>query len=289
MAFILISENFQQSVIVPPECVNSTRWKKSFSFFAGMVWKTLQSHSGCLKNVLADNCANLGSKQVYKKTAHGAHLALFLSPRRHARVFFFSFPFFTHTRWGNLAPEEASQSQSPWDEPAVIARHYIMMVSHSLGFRDSRTNAQIHYGLNSLWQLSQGKPCEKVDFWLWEKHNNINITCACVHIRCIRYMPFIAKEENNPQVGLRAGTVKSRRATFAVPRHRRKRYGVYIRYDIKLTVCMRQHKTPTLPEGLDASLNISGDHRKQSTSPEAKLQVGELCVRFQINTSKCFL
>lgn len=43
-----------------------------------------------------------------------------------------------------------------------------------------------------------------------------------MHMRCIRYMPFIAKEENNPQVGLRAGTVKSRRATFAVPRHRRK-------------------------------------------------------------------
>lgn len=158
-------------MIVPPECVNSTRWKKSFSFFAGMVWKTLQSHSGCLKNVLADNCANLGSKQVYKKTAHGAHLALFLFPRRHAWVFFFPFlSLHTHAQAGNLAPEEASQSQSPWDEPAVIARHYIMMVSHSLGFRDSRTNAQIHYGLNSLWQLSQGKPCEKVDFWLWEKH-----------------------------------------------------------------------------------------------------------------------
>lgn len=88
---MLISENFQQSVIVPPECVNSTRWKKSFSFFAGMVWKTLQSHSGCLKNVLADNCANLGSKQVYKKTAHGAHLALFLFPRRHAWGFFSPF------------------------------------------------------------------------------------------------------------------------------------------------------------------------------------------------------
>lgn len=200
---------------------------------------------------------------------------------------FFSLSFlYTHTRSGNLAPEEASQSQSPWDEPAVIARHYIMMVSHSLGFRDSRTNAQIHYGLNSLWQLSQGKPCEKVDFWLWEKHKKPGVPVCTwgasdicrlsLKKRIIlRLVSELERWNHVEQLLLCQDTAESDTA--------------FIRCDIKLTVCMRQHKTPTQPEGLDASLNISGDHRKQSTSPEAKLQVSELCVRFQINTSKCFL
>lgn len=127
---------------VPPELANSMQWNKSFWTFAGWVWK----HHGAtedarLKNVLADNCANLESKQV-----HRILRMLHISPCSHLpedALCFFSLPFFfcsSHKGWGGgVAPEDASQLQSPWDELTTIARHYIIMVSHSLGLRVGNT------------------------------------------------------------------------------------------------------------------------------------------------------
>lgn len=109
-----------------------------------MVWK----HHGAtedarLKNVLTDNCANLESKQVHR-ILHMLHISPCSFLPEDALFFFL------HTKaeaaWHLRKP--ANHSQSPWDELTAIARHYIMMVSHSLGLRDSKTYAQIHYGLH---------------------------------------------------------------------------------------------------------------------------------------------
>lgn len=112
---------------------------------SGLLLAPAEKHHGAtedarLKNVLTDNCANLASKQVHR-ILHMLHIPPCSHLPKDALVLLFSFFFFLVLRTKaevGLAPEEASQSQRPWDEPSAIARHYIMMVSHSLGLRDCK-------------------------------------------------------------------------------------------------------------------------------------------------------
>lgn len=88
------------------ELVKSTRRQSHSGQELAWSKNTIEPQRMPASRIHTDNCANLGSKQVQRNTAHAAHHAMHYSPRR--RTCFCS----SHKGCGSLAPEEASQSRA---------------------------------------------------------------------------------------------------------------------------------------------------------------------------------